>query len=739
MSDGLDTLGTPPPFEDEGGPESNGDPPRRSERRRALVAKAVETWKNQLIELGGRNNLLVYRDLKAGTLDLGTADPRGLADLVGGKSVPVTRLWRDPDVLADVQKRARTIHKKAVEHFEERGIETLFVAYGLASWRPGALSLKNPRAPVLLRPASLIPRGAAQQEFELVLMGEFRVSETLLQVLNQEFGCKPDFESLLIDGAIDTPKEIEETFEWLLRQTSGVPEFAIERRPVLGTFSYVKMPMVRDLEDALELLIDHDLVATIAGDDEAREAFREAQGTVTVGLDEPNTIPLNDEFLVLDADSSQNWAINAVLRGQSLIVRGPPGIGKSQTISNLIASLTARGKRVLFVAEKRAAIEAVLKRLDAVGLSDLVFDIHGGVAARRALAQSLAGSTERARSVAAVNVGELHRQLDHRRTELLAASNGLHRDRDPFDLSVYKAMCRSLEVPDTAHSDFRLRGNELLALTGEQEALAEAALEEFAELGGLTLTRSGSQWAHATVTSAEEARDAYETVERLRSKVVKRAQTAIAAGGAETHSRELDLLSEWTEADAVWQASTEILATATPALFQLPLDSMREALDPADDGAFSRFWATLSSGEYRSAHGQVKGVLIEELRSPERLELVERAIEMRERWRPLSSDDTTSPSAPSNLDEVVAALRELNDELERLRKYLGSDALRDLAAEDLLWTLDELHRDQATLGKLPRIHTLTVQLERWKLTPLVSELSARDVPPAIARAALRYA
>ena len=68
---------------------------------------------------------------------------------------------------------------------------------------------------------------------------------------------------------------------------------------------------------------------------------------------------------MLDADSSQNWAINAVLAGESLIIAGPPGTGKSQTISNLIGSLIARSKRVLFVAEKRAAIDAVLKRLEA--------------------------------------------------------------------------------------------------------------------------------------------------------------------------------------------------------------------------------------------------------------------------------------------------------------------------------------------------------------------------------------
>jgi nitrogenase subunit NifH len=77
-----------------------------------------------------------------------------------------------------------------------------------------------------------------------------------------------------------------------------------------------------------------------------------------------------------------------------LIVRGPPGTGKSQTISNLIATLIARGKKVLFVAEKRAAIDAVLKRLHTQGLAELVLDLHGGTGAKRKLAQDLAATLQ---------------------------------------------------------------------------------------------------------------------------------------------------------------------------------------------------------------------------------------------------------------------------------------------------------------------------------------------------------
>jgi len=713
--------------------------PEFSERRRELVQRAVDTWKKQLIDLGGRNNLLAYRDLKAGTLDLSTADSRAFDDLIGGKAVPLSRLWRDPEQLADVERRGRTIHKKALEHFEERGVETLFLAYGLASWKPGALSLKNPKAPVLIRPAALVPRGAAQHDFELVLLGEMRVSDTLLHVLATEFECRPDSERLEVDGVIDTRDELSDALNWLELEASRVPDFEIERRTVLGTFSYMKLPMVRDLEESLDLLLANDLVATIAGDDEARAAFRDAQGTVTVALDDPNRTPPGDEFLVLDADSSQNWAVNAVLRGQSLIVRGPPGTGKSQTISNLIASLTARGKRVLFVAEKRAAIDAVLKRLEQVGLADLVFDIHGGVAARRAVAQQLAESIERSRGIASFDASDTHRQLERARDELLKSSDALHRTRDPFGISAFDTMKGSLGTPAPAHTAFRLRGASLSAIGKEQADGAAHAIEELARLGGLELERTGSQWAGATVTSHEEARDAYETITRLRSTVLPALQEELRRAALETEAEPPAEVDRWADLVALWEGVAATLEGAEPSIYTLDLAAVMEVLEPADDGLMRRAWATISSGDYRDAHALVKGTLRQDRSAARRLELVQQALAERITWSEFVDGEGQLPSAPTNLEQVRGAIDQLNTELTNLRRYLGDQRLRGLADEDLWWQLDELYRDQPTLTKLPRIHGLEQELIGLGFVDLVAELRSRPLTPDLCAATLRFA
>ena len=133
--------------------------------------------------------------------------------------------------------------------------------------------------------------------------------------------------------------------------------------------------MVRDLENHRDELLANDVVAAIAGDNTARRQL----GGVQIATDPTclDAIPPENEFAVVEADSSQQCAIAAISAGQSAVVHGPPGTGKSQTITNLIATLTADGKKILFVAEKRAALEVVMNRLTAVGLDHLAIDLHG--------------------------------------------------------------------------------------------------------------------------------------------------------------------------------------------------------------------------------------------------------------------------------------------------------------------------------------------------------------------------
>ena len=174
-----------------------------------------------------------------------------------------------------------------------------------------------------------------------------------------------------------------------------VPGLRVTLRLVVGNFRYNNLPLVADLEQNLESFASNDLVAAIAGVPEARESL--AAKVDAPSPDLPDTQPPEAEFLVLDADSSQHQAINWALMGQSEVVWGPPGTGKSQTIANLIVSLIANSKRVLFVAQKQAAVEVVISRLNQAGLGDLVMDCHGGFKSRREFSRGLAEAIQRIR------------------------------------------------------------------------------------------------------------------------------------------------------------------------------------------------------------------------------------------------------------------------------------------------------------------------------------------------------
>jgi hypothetical protein len=164
-------------------------------QRQQQVKDAVDTWSGQLIDLGGRNELLYYRDLKPGTLCLDDADPVGVDALMDGRTAALSRLFGSAG-LDDRLKRARAIRNKSREGLEERGIATCFVAIGMAIWSNTRETAK-PAAPVLLREASIAAASAAEEDFEIALTGETDVNPTLLHLLEDQFGVRVDDEDLL--------------------------------------------------------------------------------------------------------------------------------------------------------------------------------------------------------------------------------------------------------------------------------------------------------------------------------------------------------------------------------------------------------------------------------------------------------------------------------------------------------------------------------------------------------------
>jgi AAA domain-containing protein/uncharacterized protein DUF4011 len=707
-------------------------------RRAGLVLKALREWKGALVDLGGRNNLLHYRDLRLGTVDLTAANAEAVGGLLLGKTVRVSALFVDPGQREQVLRRVRTVHNKAKENFEERGLKTLSIGCGLATWE-NKRAAWAPSAPVLLQQAALFPVGAGQDEFELCLTGEMQVNPTLLHVLRADFGCEVDQAALAarLDGQIDELWELQEAYKWIGEQARDVPGFRVDERIVLANFAYAKLAMVSDLDNAVDELAAHDLIAALAGDEQARAAVA-GQGSGPDGVPGPDQMPLASEFLVLDADSSQNYAINAVLAGQSLIIKGPPGTGKSQTIANLIASLIARGGKVLFVAEKRAAIDAVAKRLAQQHLGELVLDLHDGVSSRRAFAQMIARALEASRNAPRLdNGGELQR-TERRRDQLNEYERALHGSREPWGMPVYDMRAELLGL-EQARTEFRFRGTVLEGLGAVSARQAAEDLAQYARLGGLTLISRDSPWARSPIASTGEVRRAAEVLEEVRRHALAAAAAMLRRASSETALPEPRALAGWAELIEAWASAGTALSAMTPAVYDLDLQAACEALAPAGRGGAARLWAALTSGRYRMARAQLRAAALPGSELGDR-DLYSCAVAVRDsarQWSGLGGRGT--PRAPQALAECRASFEHLLGQLAQLEVWSGQAGLAELDAAQCEQVLGRFDADRGTLVRLPELRRLRGSLQATGLGEFTAGMAARQASEDFAVRAFRQA
>lgn len=716
------------------------------ERRRATVTRAVKVWTDQLVDLSGRNQLLYYRTLKRGTLELDEASAPSVAALLSEMPVRLSQLFGGGGAggggggaaVEDALVRARTIHARARTHFEERGIETLFLALGLATWQPTSSSA-TPAAPVLLRPVRLVPRGAARADFDVRVHGDWQLNETLLHLLRTEFAAELDTDELMaeFDTTADGDIDPSALYDRLRAAAAQVPAFDVRDRTIIGTFAYTKLPMVADLRDNIDRLAAHDLIAAVAGSDGAQQALRELKA-VEVDPARPNRTAPRDEFLILDADASQHAAINAALDGQPLIIQGPPGTGKSQTIANLIASLAANGRRVLFVAEKRAAIEAVTSRLSGAGLGDLVMDLHGGVTSRQHLADQLGATLDRIGQVPAPDHTELHHDLQTSRTALTLHSVAMHETRPPWDISVFAIDERLLALPDEVRTPLRFTGAQLTALDAETARQARDALTEWAGLSAPLICQE-SAWTGAVVPTRADARAALELVTTLAHTAAPEAIAHLDGILADTDLPTPPTVDAWRHPLEVLQGFAETARCFDAGVFDLDLDEIIGSLHPTLAPWPRRTVSAMFNRRFRDAR-QALLDLWKGAPRPTPRDLRAAAVAAREQlaqWRQLGG--TGSPTPPFDLANAITAYDTLRTQLDELGVHMGRRQLTVRPHSKLADDLDALLADQIMLFRLPRVFELEAWLNERHLTRLLRSIADGEIDGQFAGAVFDHA
>ena len=743
--------------------------------RLGQVAAAIAEWRAELINVDANNRLLYYKDLKVGTLNLDDADPVGLEQLRRGQTVRLGRLFPDPARLLVAQRSVRQIANKARTAEEEYGVPISFLAAGLATWddgrspkgsasvsqghptpRPtgtvtanedGQLPLEPvaepappvrrspvPAAPVLLQAMGFEARPGTPDGYELTTLGEAFVNPVLVHVMKSQFSADVDETDLLENAGDDAM-----VFNLFKKVCAEVPAFEITERVLIGTFSYLKQPMVEDLgDDQIEFLAQNDLIAAIAGVAEAADAVRGAGGDVSEIA--PDHDPPVNEFLVLDADASQSYVINAASAGQHLVVQGPPGTGKSQTIANLIADLVAHGKSVLFVAQKRAAITAVLHRLELVGLGGLTLDMFEGAGSRKTVVTNLGIALEEKANARTVQVDVLHRRWMAARDQLTGHQAALHEVRSPWQTSLWEMIAQEKGVSREAVSAVRVPMSTFQRWSATtMEELANAAAE-LASRGGNDphlLGRSG--WGIDAFESLDELTTAHELASHVIDLGLPRAFTAVT-----TISQSCGLPSPANMADL--GSVLELLSDTVKAVAEgcgPALNSSLEydALIAMIHATASKQWRqtnniSISFGGRRAGKKATRslfGPTVELAGAHERLL---RAHALRARWT--AAGVPTMPILDAaQVADAQDATRRLGDALEELQAKVQGYMLPALPFAELDVALRELVVDPDRV-RLPAIHQLRSQLIAGGLQPMLLELDGEACDPSIAGARVRY-
>jgi len=284
--------------------------------------------------------------------------------------------------LEGLERITRKIGSAAKTAIEESGTNMLYLVLGFLEWYEADDSQQPRYAPLLTVPVALDRGGGKGSGFECSIeySGEdFTTNLSLVEKMRHDFALEiPNIEDE------DTPEKYFARFSHVLKQKR---RWRIRQQITLSLLSFGKLLMYRDLDPkAWPGISKHKLV---------KELF---EGNKSSSITHAEELPIDDPELkqevpplILDADSSQHSALIHALRGHNLVIEGPPGTGKSQTITNLIAAALAKGKTVLFVAEKLAALEVVRRRLDEAGLGDFCLELHSHKTKKHALLNDLAG------------------------------------------------------------------------------------------------------------------------------------------------------------------------------------------------------------------------------------------------------------------------------------------------------------------------------------------------------------
>ena len=311
-----------------------------------------------------------------------------------------------------LKKELRRLYNENASALEETGNNILYLTLGMLRWTDDAHKKKNYYSPIILVPIDIVNKSAAKGYTIKKRDSDTIVNMTLLELLKEQFEMEiPGVDILPEDEhGVDVPKILAIVRQAIMNKTN----WDVVEACTIGAFSFGQIVMWSDVHSHPEIFENHKIVKSLI--------TGKTEWDTTI----PEKVDTDIPYLPVSCDASQLRAVNMAANDVSFILQGPPGTGKSQTITAMIANALMREKKVLFVAEKRAALDVVHNRLKDIGLEDFCLEIYSNKATKRSVLNQIGRNMEHKDLGTETEYRNKLAEINKRKEELDGYANALH-------------------------------------------------------------------------------------------------------------------------------------------------------------------------------------------------------------------------------------------------------------------------------------------------------------------------
>ena len=653
-----------------------------------------DAWIREIRDIGKTNGLTNFAKNEFGQIDLERSHPGGIAQFTSTGTSLLSNLVREPLAFSKALTTARRIKAKSVNHLENFGIHTVYLAGGLASLEQDGFDLN---LPILLWPVQLIRK---TDDFELTRTGSPFVNPALNFALFNTYGVTIDSSkmlSLLSDASDLLPIAVIDYLASLLESDAKV-EF--QRALVIGNFAVEPTLMEADIKPEGNLLLRQ--LAEVA---EVAEASSDSEDV----LQEPR--------LVADADVTQKRIVARAVRGDSFAVETLPGSGYTQTVVNLLTALVHDGKKVLVVTPRRQTINELSERLGDLGLTGLLvrssniwLDVVGAIS-----------RYEKAGTVDLVAAG-VRREATAAR--LQSYLDQLDRKSDKLGLSlldILENLSKLAAMPNAPTSTARIDEATLTKFRDRTEALE---LLERAEAAGLFKTGpADSAWFASRFETQAEVAEITELAKQLNEHQLVELTKKLDDVVVRANFRSPKSFGEYGDYLELLAGVSASLDRFVPEVFEKDVTELIEATGPR------KFGGQVSGSTRR----RLKKLAKEYLRAGMSVSDLNKALkdikEQREAWSKVSNDGAI-PSNISGVSDALVSYRAFTTDLARIRTHLDhrlESGLLGQSVTEFAATLASLATQTEPLDSLEQRNRLRAELESAGLGEVFRDFAALHV------------